>query len=220
VLRANNGVRHHLKIWQSVGITGETVEERQRILAELSEDSENGRQRRKEFQAAIEGTVYEYQGLGIEMNQRYFSSGIYQSDQGEAPKLTQDPILCYQPTTYPGARVPHAWLNTTIPSRAISTIDITGHGHFTLLTGIGGNPWKAAALSAFEVLRVPIKALSIGFRQDYEDPYFAWARLREVNESGCVLVRPDRVVAWRSKEVQKDCQEVLHCVLRSILALQ
>jgi hypothetical protein len=188
------------------------------MLAELSEDSENGRLRRKAFQTAIEGTIYEYQGLGIEMNQRYTSDGVFQSDQGDAPKLTEDPILYYQPTTYPGARVPHAWLNTTIPSKPMSTIDITGHGHFTLLTGVGGKPWKAAATSAAAVLDLPIKAFSIGFRQDFEDPYFAWARLRGVEESGCVLVRPDRFVAWRSNLVQKDCEDTLLKVLRSILA--
>ncbi len=114
--------------------------------------------------------------------------------------------------------MPHAWLNTTIPAKAKSTIDITGHGQFTLLTGIGGRAWKTAAVSASEALNVTITALSIGFRQDYEDPYFQWARLREVDESGCVLVRPDRVVAWRSKVVQKDCEGSLLRVLRCILA--
>jgi hypothetical protein len=218
VERANEGVRHHLKIWQAVGILGQTVEEREKSFAQLSENSEDGRQRRKAFQAAIEGTVYEYQGLGIEMNQRYASNGVYLADQGEAPKMLQDPILFHQPTTYPGSRVPHAWLNTTIPSKALSTIDITGHGRFTLLTGVGGNGWKAAAERASKRLNIPIEVYSIGFRQDYEDPYFAWARLREVEESGCVVVRPDRFVAWRSQTAQKDCEEVLLRVLRSTLS--
>jgi hypothetical protein len=78
--RANNGVREHLKIWQAIGILGATVEERTAQFAELSEDSEKGRQRRLDFQKAIEGTVYEYQGLGIEMNQRYVSKGVYHLD--------------------------------------------------------------------------------------------------------------------------------------------
>jgi 2,4-dichlorophenol 6-monooxygenase len=30
------------------------------------------------------------------------------------------------------------------------------------------------------------------------DPYGEWASLREVETTGCVLVRPDRHVAWRS----------------------
>jgi hypothetical protein len=129
-----------------------------------------------------------------------------------------DPVLYHQPTTYPGARVPHAWLNTTIPSKAISTIDLTGHGRFTLLTGVGGDPWKQAAAVASEKLGIPITALSIGPRQDYTDPYFAWARIREVDDYGCVLVRPDRFVAWRSKARPEDCEGVLLRVLQSILS--
>jgi len=218
VERANDGVRTHLKIWQAVGIIGGTVEDRLAQFAELSEDSDKGRERRIDFQKAIEGTEHEYQGLGIEMNQRYVSKGVYQSDQGEAPKINVDPVLYHVPTTYPGARVPHAWLNTTIPSKAVSTIDLTGHGRFTLLTGVGGEPWKKAAAVAAEKLGIPIKAISIGPSQEYTDPYFQWARLREVDDYGCVLVRPDRFVAWRSKGRPDDCEGVLLQVLQSILS--
>lgn len=49
-----------------------------------------------------------------------------------------EPRLIYYKTTYPGARFPHAWLNTTIPTTPISTIDLAGHGCVTIFTGIGG----------------------------------------------------------------------------------
>ncbi|KAH8802495.1 FAD binding domain-containing protein [Xylogone sp. PMI_703] len=219
VEHANRGVRHHFPIWQAMGLLGSTPAERAKGLALLSEDSETGLQQRRAFQAAIEGTVGEYQSLGVEMNQRYVSNAVYQADQGAPPQFTEDVILSYQPTTYPGARVPHAWLNSTIPSKPKSTIDITGLRRFTLLTGIGGQAWKDAVVSVSGTLNIPIVAISIGFRQDFEDIYFQWAKLREVEESGCVLVRPDRVVAWRSNTVQKDCEGLLLGVMRNILAL-
>ncbi|KAJ5464808.1 FAD binding domain-containing protein [Penicillium daleae] len=115
---------------------------------------------------------------------------------------------------------PHAWLNKATPRDPISTIDIACHGMFTLLSGIGGGPWKKAAEMVAETLKVPIQVHSIGFRQDWEDVYFEWESLRGVEESGAVLVRPDRFVAWRAPEVLQDtgaCASKLLIVMRTIL---
>jgi 2,4-dichlorophenol 6-monooxygenase len=35
---------------------------------------------------------------------------------------------------------------------------------------------------------------------DYRDPRSTWARYRQISMQGAILVRPDRFVAWRSKE--------------------
>jgi hypothetical protein len=70
--------------------------------------------------------------------------------------------LYHQPTTYPGARLPHAWLNTAAQSKLVSTIDLAGHGHFTLLTGIGGGQWKTACDQVLAKMGVPIKYTQSG----------------------------------------------------------
>jgi 2,4-dichlorophenol 6-monooxygenase len=49
------------------------------------------------------------------------------------------------------------------------------------------------------------------------DTYDDWARLSEVQESGCVLVRPDGFVAWRAAERAADCDAVLGDVLAQLL---
>ena len=49
-----------------------------------------------------------------------------------------------------------------------------------------------------------IAAFVIGPARDAHDIYDDWARAREVEESGCVLVRPDAHVAWRANEVAED----------------
>ena len=217
--RANDGVRAHHSIWQAIGILDSSIEARRRALAELSEPSKEGQERRIALQNAIEATKFEYHGLGIEMNQRYKSSAIFQLDQGPAPALTQDPILYHQATTYPGGRVPHAWLTVPVTCKPISTIDLTGKGRFTILTGIGGEAWKEAARVVSQALKVPIAVYSVGFRQNYSDSLFEWANRREVQESGCVLVRPDRVVAWRCQEMIMDFEEQLLHVMKSILSI-
>lgn len=78
--RANDGVRAHLPIWQAVGILDPSVEARREALAELSQNSEQGQKRRNALQNAIEATKFEYHGLGIEMNQRYQSTAVFQGD--------------------------------------------------------------------------------------------------------------------------------------------
>jgi hypothetical protein len=142
--------------------------------------------------------MHEVCGLGIEMNQRYRSSAIYTSDepllQGSPPA---DPILHHEITTYPGSRLPHAWLDTKTPSGKISTIDICGHESLVLLTGVGGENWSFAAKSVMRKTGIRIKPVTIGWGGDWVDLYGDWERKREVEENGALLVRPDRVVAWR-----------------------
>ncbi len=53
--------------------------------------------------------MYEFDAHGVEMNQRY-RSGAVVADGSPSRHFDRDPELHYQPTTWPGARLPHAWL--------------------------------------------------------------------------------------------------------------
>jgi 2,4-dichlorophenol 6-monooxygenase len=75
------------------------------------------------------------------------------------------------------------------------------------------NPNRAA-----EELGVEIAAHVIGPGRGYIDLYDDWARAREVEEDGCVLVRPDAHVAWRSARLVDDPAAELHRVLCAVLA--
>ncbi|KXX81605.1 Phenol 2-monooxygenase [Madurella mycetomatis] len=218
ITRANQGLRDHIHWQHTMGMLEPDAARRSEILAEFDDPGEKGRKRRQAFQQAIENTTTEFHGLGIEMNQRYISNAVYQADQGLPPPPPQDPVKTHQITTYPGRRLPHAWLNTRSPGKRLSTIDLAGHGRFCLLTGPGGQAWKSAAKTVSEALGVEIMSYSVGWKQDYEDVYFDWAKKREVDEDGCVLVRPDRFVAWRSSSMIADAAKKLEEVLRSILA--
>ena len=55
-----------------------------------------------------------------------------------------------------------------------STIDLAGHGRFTLLTGIGGEKWIEAAEKVGKGLGVEIKGYSIGWGQEWVDVYRDW----------------------------------------------
>ena len=152
------------------------------------------------------------------MNQRYTSTAVYKSDQGEMPAFETDSLEYYHATTFPGARLPHVWLSRTVPCKPISTIDLAGNGTFTLFTGIGGHGWRGAAKKVLDELDIPISVYSIGFRQEYEDQYLDWANIRGVEESGAALVRPDYFVAWRSQQWDDDSPEKLLTVMKTLLS--
>lgn len=218
ITRANQGFRDHLHVWQALGITEANRESRIAAFNELKAATPAGSARRLAFQKAIEGTCHEFHALGQEMSQRYVSKAIYLEDEAHPrPPPPSDPVLTHEITTYPGSRLPHAWLNTRVPAQQFSTIDLAGHGLFVLFTGIGGDKWRSAAESVGRELNIEIKVYSIGWCQDYEDVYCDWARRREVQEDGCVLVRPDRFVCWRSMSMQEDCEGKLRVVMKSLL---
>jgi hypothetical protein len=219
ITRANQGLRDHIHWQTTLGMLEPDEAKRLQILAEFDDPGEKGRKRRQDFQEAIEKTTTEFHGLGIEMNQRYISDAVYLSDQGPPPPPPEDTVRTHQITTYPGRRLPHVWLNTRSPGKRVSTIDLAGHGRFCLLTGPGGQMWKDAARIVSKAVGVDIVGYSVGWKQDYEDVYFDWARKREVDEDGCVLVRPDRFVAWRSKSMIANAEQKLEEVMRSVLAL-
>lgn len=220
ITRANQGLRDHMGWIQAMGMMELDKDVRSKILAEFDDPGATGRKRRQEFQKGIQNTSTEFHGLGIEMNQRYESDGVYLEDEGAPPPLPEDSVKELLISTYPGKRLPHAWLNKRSPGKKFSTIDLAGHRAFCLITGPGGQDWKTAAEKVSKALGIEIKAYSIGWNQDYEDMYFDWARRREVEEDGCILVRPDRFVAWRSKEMISDTEAKLERVMRKILAVE
>ena len=116
-----------------------------------------------------------------------------------------------QPGPHPGARPPAATTSRPpVPAPAsrtpgsnangvpVSSLDLVDDRSFALLTGVGGEAWGRAAAEASARAGVPVRVHVIGGQDGVTDPYGEWASLREVETTGCVLVRPDRHVAWRS----------------------
>jgi hypothetical protein len=222
VTRANQGLRDHVSIFEALGMMEESIADAGKAFAELGEASEKGRARRIGLAKGVEWTAHEFHAVGQEMNQRYDDSCAIFLDEELAPppSLPFDPVLNHQISTYPGSRLPHAWLNTRLPGPKFSTIDLAGHGAFCLLTGIGGEVWKAAAQRVGASLAVKVNAYAIGWQRDFEDVYGDWGRRREVAEEGAVLVRPDRFVCWRAKAVvgdEESCVRKLEEVMRRVL---
>ncbi|KAI1827757.1 FAD binding domain-containing protein [Xylaria intraflava] len=220
VREANIAMDGHMKVWTALGgVTYKTAEEGMRIIGELSEVSPAGDERRRLLHEALESKQQEGNNLGLCMNQWYESSAIYLADEkGPRPVLEGDPVVEILISTYPGNRLPHAWVDLAKRQKLTSTQDLAGQCAFSLFTGHGGQAWKKAAANITKATGIPINAYGIGMNLDYIDVYRDWYKIREVAEDGCVLVRPDRFVAWRSKTMISDCEGKLHQVLNSILS--
>lgn len=151
----------------------------------------DGKAARKAVLDALRLKDMEFNALGLELNQRYNSSAVV-SDGTGAEVFDRDPVLHLKATTRPGAKLPHAWLVGRTGMR-VSTLDIVGKGMMTLITGLSGDAWAAAA----ERLSLPfLKTVVIG-APEYQDLYCDWQEAREIDEDGVILVRPDGYVAWR-----------------------
>ena len=216
VLRANKSIEEFGGILQALGIldTNDPKVMQTRIDARRDNTPE-GAKRRAELKTALELKDYEFNAHGVELGQRYSSNAVLKDGTPE-PTMDRDPELYYHPTTWPGARLPHAWLGQG--GYKVSTKDITGKGKFALLTGISGENWEAAAHAVAKELGVEIDVHVIGAGREYTDLYEDWTRLREVGEDGCVLVRPDQYVAWRSNSLPSDPKATLLESMKSVLS--
>uniref|UniRef100_A0AAU1ZTZ0 FAD-dependent monooxygenase n=1 Tax=Streptomyces sp. NBC_00093 TaxID=2975649 RepID=A0AAU1ZTZ0_9ACTN len=211
VTRANKSIAETAPIFEALdGLSPQTPEELWANIAARKDATEAAAKQRARLREAIAAKVYEFNAHGVDLNQRYESAAIV-PDGTPDPGFARDPELHHQPSTRPGAKLPHAWL--TSGTRTLSTLDTVGRGRFTLLTGIGGDAWVRAA----KAQPLDIATVVVGPGQEYEDPYGDWAGLSEVSDAGVLLVRPDGFVAFRHAEAAENAEQLLTDALRQIL---
>ncbi len=205
VMRANKSIETYLPIFQALGLLESKDPAQSRANMERRKmATPGGAAQREALRKAVAAKDHEYNAHGVEMNQRYVSCAVVAEDAVTA-EPERDAELYYHATTWPGARLPHIWLQRE--GRPVSTLDIVGKGKFTLLTGIGGEMWTRAAKKAAELFEIAVVAKVVGPGCEFTDLYGEWAVLREVNDDGCLLVRPDGHVAWRAHEAAADADE-------------
>ena len=125
---------------------------------------------------------------GIEAGYRYVDSPVLCNEPGDGP----DPDnRAYVPTTWPGFRLPHVWLDDRTPIQ-----DRLGFG-YTLLQ-LGQSPPDTSALE--RELRATGAPLDVLRLND--------ATAREIYARDFILVRPDLHVAWRGNAAPEDPRAV------------
>ena len=204
-----------------LGLTDAGTEEEMRAqIEERKANTPRGAAKRAALVEAMELKNYEFNAHGVELASST-SRRPSQGDGSTRPEPDRDPELYYQASTVPGAHLPHAWVGTHArEAHKVSTLDLAPYDTFTLITGIAGEPWAAAAAKVSDDLGVPLKTVIIGPGREVTDIYYDWARLREVSEDGVLLVRPDKFIGWRSMSLPADPERALSEALAALLSKQ
>jgi 2-polyprenyl-6-methoxyphenol hydroxylase-like FAD-dependent oxidoreductase len=119
--------------------------------------------------------------IGAELGYRYRGSPVICDEPGEGPP---DEFMRYVPSTWPGARLPHCWLED---GRAMQ--DAIAEGYTLLRLGRPGDSADPIA-RAFAELGAPFSILDV-----------ADERAREIYGHDLLLVRPDLHIVWRGNRL-------------------
>ena len=215
--RANQSIADTGRIIAALDVDDTTdVDKLNRQLALRKAPGPEGEKIRERLREAIAYKAYEFDAHGVEHNHRYASAAVV-PDGTAMPAFTRDPELYAQPTTWPGAKLPHTWV--TRDGRRVSTLDLAGHGTFSVWTGIGGQAWLDAAQAVSAETGLPVTGVSVGPGQPFEDPYGTWAELREISDGGVLLVRPDLYVAARHASAPDSAETAAHWLRQTLTSV-
>lgn len=146
----------------------------------LSNTSE-GQKARAETAIALRRGYWMHNQEGVTLGQRYQSDLIMDRAADDLEPEIQ--IQKYEPTTWPGMRVPHVWLK----DGKTSTVDVLSATSYNLVdfseAGETAETFKAAA----DEIGLPLKLV----RLPNED------RTRAIWQRDAVCVRPDGFSCWR-----------------------
>lgn len=180
----------------------------------LFEQTHVGAARRAQVRKMIETQYVEFGAHGLELGFSY-DMGLKVDDGTEMPvsdALGQQ----YVPTTRPGHRLPHAWLEQD--DCVLSTHDlVSGEAKLLLITDEDGGDWIEAAERVSASLKVPLAVSTIGFKSGIRDYDNRWETLKEIGPGGALLIRPDNFVAWRAKRPSNSKGGELEDVLFALL---
>jgi len=130
--------------------------------------------------------------IGAELGYRYVDSPIVDS----VPGGPESNYRVYQPTAWPGARLPHVWL-----ADGAALQDRLRRDRYTLIDVAGGHR-TAPLAAAFRDLGAPLDLLAV------PDP-----EARAIYERDLILVRPDLHIAWRGDALPEPVAELAARVL-------
>jgi 2-polyprenyl-6-methoxyphenol hydroxylase-like FAD-dependent oxidoreductase len=162
---------------------------------EMEDDTPAGAAARRLVTEHLQTMGEEFASIGVQLGARYDGSPVIAADGTPPP----DDYVNYTPTSLPGGRTPHYWLNGS-RGYGDSLFDHLGMG-FTLLR-LGGKPPDVTALQAAAKARnVPLKVLDVPA-----------AEARDFYGCDLALVRPDQYVAWRGNAAPADPDRLIALV--------
>lgn len=161
------------------------------VPADIEADTPSAAEARRVLGAVIrERRAKEWNSMGIQLGYVYEGSSLCVADGTRPPT---DSPTDYEPSTRPGGRAPHAWLDA-----GRSTLDFFGRGFVLLAFGAPAETEADALLDAARRRGVPMECVEVA------DPKAA-----ALYERRFVLVRPDGHVAWRGDRLPSDTLDLV-----------
>lgn len=156
--------------------------------ASLEEDTAAGAEARaKAGRQLAEYGMLTMDTLGVQLGARYDRSPVVAGDGADPPP---DSFTRYTPSSVPGGRLPHLWLDDRHGPHG-SLFDRLG-AHFTLLVP-AGRPETGGIERAASARGVPLAVLRLRDQV-----------ARDLYGADLILVRPDQHVAWRGNRQPAD----------------
>jgi len=156
----------------------------QRFAAMLTDGAHRAR-----VAAAIADQAEHFDLLGLHLGYAY-AEGALAAD-GTPPPANDNPVRDFIPSSRPGARLPHGWVE--FDGERVSTLDLIALDRLTLLVGAAGDAW----IEVGRQIDCPMRILQVG--SDVEDANEWWQEVADMRPGGAILVRPDQHVAFRSQ---------------------
>ena len=214
--RSIENALNHLAVIDALGVKAELgATECRDNVRQLWEDGALGDARRAAAAPALASQSMEFKEHNVEYGFRARSSAVV--PDGSPEPVTEDDVRIYRPDTRPGSPLPHAVVTCLDESRALR--NVAPPTHWMLIAGEDGADWCAGAVAASSARGIDLTAVRVGHLEgDWLDPRLAFVRLREFGRDGAILVRPDRVIAWRALEPASDAEAQIGAVLDQVLA--
>jgi 2,4-dichlorophenol 6-monooxygenase len=215
--RSLENALNHFAIGAALGVSHEnTPEKNMQQLRWMWSGQPEHSEHRSGVLRAMRAQSMEFSELNVEYGYRYQSAAVV--PDGSAAPPPADDIRMYQPSTRPGAPLPHAWIDDEDGNRR-PIKDLVAPARFLLIAGEDGLAWCEAAEQLAAEADVPLDAVRIGHLDgDLFDPRCAWLRHRQIASDGAILVRPDRFIAWRQATGANEPYAALAAALSQILA--
>jgi 2-polyprenyl-6-methoxyphenol hydroxylase-like FAD-dependent oxidoreductase len=164
------------------------------VKPDIFSNSGAGEQHRQELVQTIAATHPPlYESLGLELGFRYKSDVVITDGSPEPLSEEKD----YLPTTWPGSRLPHVFLEN-----GDAIFDRLGLGFTLIINGEDSDPTVKKFINAAVLKKVPLKTLTIDE---------AW--IHELYEKKYILVRPDQHIAWRGDAIPATPDDLLNQVV-------
>jgi 2-polyprenyl-6-methoxyphenol hydroxylase-like FAD-dependent oxidoreductase len=155
---------------------------------DIREDSPAGEETRKKLSAVADVEQRKSnEMIGAELGYRYVDSPIVCNIPGGPEHLFRE----YHPTTWPGARLPHVWLDGGTPLQ-----DKIADG-YTVLKLAGTKADAGGLQDAIAARGAPVRVLDVPDKV-----------ARDVYGYDLVLIRPDMHVVWRGNAAPEDAGKV------------